>query len=138
MSIENTIRYNQTKQFLAYAEQLKAKGEEFIEKLAETLERINPRCFSTSKESATRLRINFFGLSMMVRVEIELDEHESGRLRTYVFDDATPPQLRKLELEYSFDELGNVNRTMTLAEAAGWFPADLLRHLREQKASLPL
>ena len=132
------MRYNQTKHALLYLQKLKAKGEEFIDKLASTLESLYPSCFTLSKESSTRARLNCFGLPLLIRVEVDLHEDDLAHLRIYLLDDSTPPELQKIGLEYTLDDLGNVNRDMTIDEATGWFGADLLQHLREQKIALVL
>ena len=37
MSIANTMRYNRTKQFLGRIDNLKSKGEDFVQKIANNL-----------------------------------------------------------------------------------------------------
>jgi len=136
MSIEKAIRYNQTKQFLKRVDDLKAKGEEFIQKIGTSLTQLYPGHFKQSKGTPTRLDLEFYGLPLFVRVEVEIEEDELGRVRTYLCDDSTPPRPKKLEFEYIFDDLGNVNRTMTIGEAAAAFGPDLIDHLRSKKIAL--
>jgi hypothetical protein len=136
MSLKDTIRYNKSKQFLTRIDELKKTGEEFVQKIAASLERLYPDRFKVTENIQTRLKISFFGLSLLVRVEIEIEEDEAGRIRIYLFDDALPPKLQKLELEYVFDDLGNVDRSMTIPEAAASFGADLIEELQKQKQAL--
>jgi hypothetical protein len=138
MSLENTIRYNQTKHFLKRIDDLKGKGEEFLRTISQSLNQSFPDRFKEWNSTDTRLHLKFFGLTLLVRVEIEIEQDEPGRIRTYVCDDGTPPHLQPLEFEYAFDELGNVNRVMTVQEAGARFGLDLIEHLRSKKIALLL
>jgi hypothetical protein len=84
MSLQSTIRYNKSKQFLAQIDDLKKTGEEFVQKIAKALERLYPDHFEVKDNSQTRLRIVFFGLSLLVRLEIEMEQEEPGRVRIYL------------------------------------------------------
>jgi hypothetical protein len=136
MSIANTMRYNRTKQFLGRIDNLKSKGEDFVQKIAKSLKQLFPDHFKESKNTGTRLILEFFGLTLLVRVEIEIEQDEPGRVRTYLCDDAIPPRLQKLDFEYVFDDLGNVGRTKTISEAAAEFASELIEHLRSKKIAL--
>jgi hypothetical protein len=138
MSIENTLRYNQTKQLLTRIDNLKSKGEQFIRTISKSLNQLYPDHFKESNTTGTRLHLKFFGLTLLVRVEIVIDQDKPGRVRTYVCDEATPPLLQSLEFEYAFDDLGNVDRTMTFEQAAEKFGPELIKHLRSKKIALLL
>jgi hypothetical protein len=136
MSAENTFRYNRTKQFLGRIHNLKSKGEDFVQKIAKTLNQLYPGHFKELKNAGTRLMLEFFGLTFLVRVEIEIKEDQAGRLRTYLCDDASPSRLQKLDFEYVFDDLGNVDTTKTISEAAAEFGPELIEHLHSKKIAL--
>src|SRR5438876_8329571 len=132
MFIEDTFQHNRTKQFLRRIDSLKAKGHEFVQKISTNLNRFYPDHFKESKSTGTRLYLECFGLKLLIRVEIEIEQDAPGRIRTYLCDDAVPPRLQKFDFEYVFDDLGNVNREMTIGEAAERFGLELIEHLKSK------
>ena len=70
MSIANTMRYNRTKQFLGRIDNLNSKGEDFVQKIANNLKQQYPGRFKESKNTGTRLTLEFFGVTILVRVEV--------------------------------------------------------------------
>ena len=133
MSIANTMRYNRTKQFLGRIDNLKSKGEDFVQKIANNLKQQYPGRFKESKNTGTRLTLEFFGVTILVRVELEIEEHQPGRVRIYLCDESTVPRLRKFDLEYMFDDLGNVNADHTIDDAAAEFDLELVEYLRSKE-----
>src|SRR5437868_10058578 len=98
MSIANAMRYNGTKQFLGRIDNLKSKGEDFVQKIANHLKQQYPGRFKESKNTGTRLTLEFFGVTILVRVEVEIEEHQPGRVHIYLCDESTVPRLRKVDL----------------------------------------
>lgn len=138
MSAEDLFRYNRTRHFLRRIDTLRARGEEFIQNISTRLTELYPDHFHVSNSTRTRLELKFFELKVLIRVEIEIEQDQPGRIRTYLCDDASPPRLQGLDFEYTFDDGGNVNRTMPIEDAAAWFGPNLIEHLKSKKIALLL
>jgi hypothetical protein len=113
---------------LSELDRVKAKGEELITEIRTTTERLFPPHFKASQTGAS-LQFKFYGTDFLVRVELPINENDIPRVRTYVIAEKAPLKLHSMEMDLEFDDLGNVNKHMTIDEAARKFMRELLKQL---------
>lgn len=135
MALEDMIATNRTKQLFNHLDTLKATGDELLSAMSAAAIHHFPDHF-TSTPTDSRLEFSLFGLQLLARVELAVHEEEQSRVRTFVVRPGSPPLLQDLEMDFAFDVLGNVNRSMTMDEAGPKFVPALMKQLATQKIFL--
>lgn len=135
MSIEDMMLTNRTKQVLAELDTLKATGDKLISQIATTGGRLFPNHFK-AVQTGSSLTIKFYGVELLTRVEMRIRDDDGAKVLTYLVEQTNPRVLKKIDIDLVYDELGNVNRLMTIDDAARNFVPMLVKELEVKKISL--
>jgi hypothetical protein len=129
LDVERFARWKRAEQKLSELSELADQAERFIGGIAESLKGSNRPEFEIKSRHGTRLEFRLLGMTFIVRAEASTSKPPIGHISTYVLDDAAPESRAKIDLEYTFDGLGNVDGRLTIAEAVQEFRSRFVEEL---------
>src|SRR5437667_11950672 len=80
-------------------DRLKATGEKLVTAICNTGAQLFPNHFAPEQSGAS-FRFTFYGIKLLTRVELPLEESAQPRISTYMLDESIPPRLEPLGPDY--------------------------------------
>jgi hypothetical protein len=122
-------RWKTAERKLIQLSELSGKAELFSKELAGCLQASNRPEFEIKLKNRTNLEFRLLGMSFITRAEATMNPLPIGRICTYLLGEPAPDSRTKISLEFTFDQIGNVNGGDTIPQAVVEFRTRIIEEL---------